>query len=526
MFKVFNEDKGKLEWKLWVVLLIEFLGTFIMVFEIIAPSAFGLGKDWSGMDVSQAWINFNDIYGIIFGSYFMKAFWVAGFILLLIFLLRNISVNLNPAVTMSEVATGEHSWTKGLAMIATQFAAGILAGEVAWAISDAMGIWNGTDSVSTSSLDAVYPRFITSTTEQQLFGLNGLDSFEDSGTYIDWNENQAMGWGDWWYGIISYLLEFAFTFALVSSVIYASKNRMTHPFVITGTVLIAVVLGIHTNNIALNPARLMGAAIPTQIHGGDETLQYSWIFLSGEVSAVLLVFFIESKRKEKEGSTVPAIKKELGLVASEVAITRVRYEWVLAGNKQLERMNRNELVSAAEAIKAPINSKGNRDQVELDIIEHLIFGLESGKKFKKSVQPVNSKPEKTTEKLITEEKKLTPKKLSKEDKQKREAKRALAQKKASKLAKDESNITLDDIKKLKLTDVFGVGPKIQEYYNVNGLTDMVLLSKKNPNTLTKKFVNGLPALKSWTFEMKEEKIKNNINEAKFIVEAITKANKK
>ncbi len=63
--------------------------------------------------------------------------------------------------------------------------------------------------------------------------------------------------------------------------------------------MLVVTLGIHTNNVALNPARLIAPAVVSQLMGGAHTLQYVLIFLAGELLAVLLVARTAGKREYK-----------------------------------------------------------------------------------------------------------------------------------------------------------------------------------------------------------------------------------
>jgi nucleotidyltransferase/DNA polymerase involved in DNA repair len=95
--------------------------------------------------------------------------------------------------------------------------------------------------------------------------------------------------------------------------------------------------------------------------------------------------------------------------------------------------------------------------------------------------------------------------------------RAAAKAKLAKTMEGDSKISLEQIKKLKLTDIFGVGVKTQEYFIENGITDMVKLSNKDVTKLTKKFIEGLPALRSFTYEMKEAKLHSIFEEAKHVV---------
>ncbi len=358
-FKYFDTEKGKNVFKLWVVLLIEFIGTFLMVFEIIAPSSFDLGS--------------NDVYSVIFGSFFMKAFWVSAFILLLIYLLRNISVNLNPAVTLSEVATGHHNWTKAFWMILIQFLGAFCASETAYFIANAAGTWDA--SVAENSvLDAIYPVLRFSSMEQQLLSLDSsYINFLEPGFKLDTYKEGA-------YLIILFAIEALYTFVLISSVIWGSKyiSNSLRPLIIFGTLLIIITLGIHTNNIALNPARLMAPAISSQLHGGAKTLQFSWVFLFGELFAVMLVFYIESIKNKKVGNTVSEMKKVIKNISYDRIILEAKYDWSLKGNKPIEKMNLEELKATAKKLKieSKIADLKNKAEIENVIFEHLIFDLD------------------------------------------------------------------------------------------------------------------------------------------------------
>ncbi len=118
-------------------------------------------------------------------------------------------------------------------------------------------------------------------------------------------------------------------------------------------------------------------------------------------------------------------------------------------------------------------------------------------------------------------KKVEEPKISKEEQAKRDAEREKLRKKIAK-QNEGKKITAAALKAMKLTDLYGIGPKRDEYFQKNGIKDIVALSKKNPNTLTKAFIEGLPALTSWTPEMKKDAIVANIAEADFMVNDLVK----
>ncbi|NQX83216.1 MAG: aquaporin [Mycoplasmataceae bacterium] len=368
MFKVYNDIKEKEVWRFWVILLFELIGTFLLVFEIISPSTLNLD--------SKLW------YQMIFGTYIMKAFWVAGFTLILIYIYKFVSVNLNPVITLSEIAIGHNTWIRGIFMIVVQIIGALCAAEFAHFLAVQIGTWEP----GNSTLDAVYPRFIISSTGQNWFGLDStyIDFLNGGGTWIS-ASSKTMKWSEWLFILVPYLIEFLFTFGLIASIIYSKKitqiygkkiNDYWRPILVFGALMVFITFGLHTNNISLNPVRLYAPAIVSQFHGGAKTLQFTWIFLFGEMSAVLLVFFIEGKRNEKDNNLSLILQKELRFASTEAIVIKTKYDWVLNGNKQLEKMTKKELLKTAEKIKALHSPKGTRDEIEYDIIEFLIFGNE------------------------------------------------------------------------------------------------------------------------------------------------------
>ncbi len=291
-FKYLNKNSNELHWKLWVVLLVEVIGTFFMVFEIILPSAIALGD--STMNNLPHWLNTG--YNIIFGTYIMKAFWVTGFILLLIYICRKVSVNLNPAVTLSEAVSGHHTWGKAFSMIGIQFLGAFAAASFALGCSHWSGAWDATMSSNNvgTALDGVQPRFLVGQLSdysfQHLFGWNKTSLIPESNIPLQLAISPLL-----------IIIEAAFTFALISTVIYFPKaGKITEkwrPLLIAIPLTITVCIGIHTDNIALNPARLIAPAVVSTVAGGPNSMQWIWVFLSGELIAVGVVGLIEYWRK-------------------------------------------------------------------------------------------------------------------------------------------------------------------------------------------------------------------------------------
>lgn len=276
-------NKKYRNWK--TILLAELIGTYLLTLWIILPSTVGFDS-------------MNNWWGYIWTLMFMKALWVAAFIVLIVYVLRYISVNLNPAVTIAEIAKGNDKLPIGLAKINIQFAGGIMAGFTA------LGLAILTDN-SSSNLDAISPlvRYYD-------FGNLGTSGWYDnpilSKSYSDFNGGQGA------FVMSSMVLEFIYTFALLASVFYWQKSvsHNMRPIVIGLIVWVAVTLGLRTNNIALNPARLIGPAIARTVGVNSGHLvsssivpinytDWMWVYLISELSAASVFAMIELNKRKK-----------------------------------------------------------------------------------------------------------------------------------------------------------------------------------------------------------------------------------
>ncbi len=436
MFRRLDKVQNKKVWRLWFVLLIEFIGTFAMVFEIIAPSALQLDQ--------FAW------YQNIFGTYIMKAFWVAGFILILIFLLRWVSVNLNPAVTLSEVAVGNTSKQQAAWMILFQFAAAFLAAYAAFWMGTNMEMFNtaaaannyiGSTDYSAFNADAVYPVLRLSGNEQAWFGDMSwyTDYFKvNHGVAVDSLNGTFTLWGASWeknssalgFLGITFLLEMIYTWLLCWSVVGAKKvSHNARPFLIFAVLMVVVALGIHTNNIALNPARLVGPAVVTAAVGGVNTLPYVLVFLFGELAAVLLIAKTAGRREYREAvkakkagvvlseaSDIEAFKNDVKTaviaIQNDVANTKANYKWVLEGNNPIETMDKEELLKNIKAKKADKLIEETLDIKELrkEFTLFLALGSKGFENAKKEAAAKEAESKKESKKDKKGAKKVAPKK--------------------------------------------------------------------------------------------------------------------
>lgn len=468
MFRRLDKVQNKKVWRLPIILLAELIGTFLMVFEIIAPSALNLSAN-------TVW------YDKIFGTFFMKAFWVAGFILILILLLRWISVNLNPAVTLAEMAVGNTSKQQGAWMIAIQFVGAFLAAYAGYWMGTHMDVFNGAGTLATSTaawvdgqstLDAVYPILKLSQNEVEWLsatnnllvafpGVTGtLDATTgawtpDAGIFTLWTQGVngfALNSTAWAFIAITFALETIYTWLLLWSIVGARKvSNGARPFLIFLVLMLVVTLGIHTNNVALNPARLIAPAVVSQLMGGAHTLQYVLIFLAGELLAVLLVARTAGKREYKaavKGGVVAGtvtgndeifkseVKVGVLAIRNDVEGTKGRYKWVLDGNAPIESMTKEELESAITKAKADkvINTSLDLKEVKKEFSLFLGLGAAGYKSAKKELEDAIS----NHNDLIANEKAKASKKNSKKEESKEEtakeetAKKAAPTKKAAK----------------------------------------------------------------------------------------------
>ncbi len=426
--------KPKKIWALGLVLLVELIGTFLMVFEIIAPSALQLEQfEW---------------YNQVFGTYLMKAFWVAGFILILIFLLRWCSVNLNPAVTLAEVATGHVKKERAAWMIVIQVAGATLAAYAAYWMGANMEVFNaGVLShnsqyyLGTYTLDAVFPVLQLSQNELSWIGDATTNQWiadgvmTSTGKFVvaptghngdisamtaffglwdaEWGYNStALAWL-----AVVVAIEFVFTWLLLWSVVGAKRvSHNARPFLIFAVLMVVVTLGIHTNNIALNPARLVGPAVIAQVTGGAHTMQYVPFFLAGELLAVLAVAKTAGRREMKAAkaayketglfttvgtgvvtdSAVAAIKadeeafkadiRDVVLhIQEDLEIVKARYKWVLEGKDPIETMTLEEVQAAIKAKKATgvIDTEQPVTVLRKEFAKYLGYGEAQYKELKK-----------------------------------------------------------------------------------------------------------------------------------------------
>ncbi|NQX83254.1 MAG: aquaporin [Mycoplasmataceae bacterium] len=274
--------------KRWdIILLTEFLGTIALVLWIILPSAMAFSNPSAHTKNIEFWNGFSKIWELIF----MKAFWVISFIIVIVYLLRYISVNLNPVVTIAEIAKKNDSVELGLMKISVQMFGGIIAGFIAADIAKSMNLIEPVD------LDAVHPRLMmydwTNINPDSFYNIINLENMKVPGMFL----------------VFSAFLEFAFTFGLIGSIFYFPKiSNKWRPLFLGIVIWIILCFGIRTNNIPLNPARLIGPALAHDVTSmfseglvtTESKMDWAVFYLIPEIAAAALFSAIERFKIKKK----------------------------------------------------------------------------------------------------------------------------------------------------------------------------------------------------------------------------------
>ncbi|BDV02493.1 MAG: hypothetical protein HPAVJP_3820 [Candidatus Hepatoplasma vulgare] len=290
----------KVEKKGWnksisAILVSEFLGTIALTLWIILPSTMAFTTPAAHQNNQDFWIAWSNIWSLMF----MKALWAALFVVFIVYLLRFISVNLNPAVTIAEIGYGNDTLKIGSLKIGAQILGGISAGFFAYLISDSMGLWNSADNAASyqTSLDAVYPVWTSYNWgdidyNTALYATKSYDEMDLGGLFVT----------------VSFFLEILYTGILIGGVfLFKNVTHFWRPIVVGVGVWLAVTLGIRSANISINPARMMGPAIAhdvmSSVTGVNGDVMYTiWIpfYLIAQIIAGLSFAFYGRKQINKK----------------------------------------------------------------------------------------------------------------------------------------------------------------------------------------------------------------------------------
>ena len=251
------------------IMLVELIGTFLLVSIIIAPLSVlkphgqntGFLKLWE----YKIWI----------------AIWISFGIFLLICMFGTVSANFNPAVTIVEIYAGNDTVRLGLGKIGVQFVGSLAAAFMAYGLAENAGTFD-----SNSTLGA-------STNKAEIW-------WEGSAKTV---LNDAEGY--WW--IIILLFESVGTFILLWTVFGTKhakhKNTLVKKSAYISLILVVVIwVNDSVGSPTINPSRTMMPAFVSQIMGGDaDAIANNSIHVVGQMIAALSYGMYVQK---KSGSTV------------------------------------------------------------------------------------------------------------------------------------------------------------------------------------------------------------------------------
>ncbi len=357
-FQWYDQAREKYQWKTWVVAVIEFIGTFLMTFMIIAPATFGL---YSAETYGNS--DFGQVIEEIFSFMFMRALWVAMGIWVLIILFNKISVNLNPAITISEMAAHNHLRAQGVVKILAQVSGGIVASYIALYLGIAwMGEVNSLDSIILGTHNFYQPN-----ADVQL-------GFMIDSKPIVLADHQA-------YIAVQFFMEFILTFLLLLAVFATDHvNWSLRSWILALALLVLVSIGIRTDNVALNPARLIGPAMASATynlnHAGAEidaaALTALPLILIAELSAALLMYFIQGAMKTKFENRSTVKKDEIIQLAwAKILALEVIIDDGSVNKKTLYEMSSKELYKKAKNL----GIDKIEDVPDVDLIDKISFVL-------------------------------------------------------------------------------------------------------------------------------------------------------
>lgn len=461
MFRRTDKVKNIRVWRLWIILLFELIGTALLIFLLVAPSALNLADN-------TTW------YSNVFGDMFVtQALWIAGSILIISLLFGWVSADANPIVTLARVARGQRNGQEAFWIISFQLIGAFAAAFAAyWIGSGHIDTIFGTAGVANTdgTFGSLIPFLQLSGNEMDWFAGSAIadNALTNGGFIVNQGNDVFELWNTSWanaeaysFYAITILLEGIFTWAFVSALV-GSKNekKNSRPFLAFIVLMIVLTLGVHTNNVALNPLRVIAPSMIATAHGATGYIGYSIIFVAGQLFGLLLVVKGFAKRNVKAGkvsatksrifagSGIEAFKSEVKssiiTIKNELTATKGRYKWALEGNDPIETMGKEDLLAAIKANKADktLNLEADIKELRNDFALFLALGGDKGFKAAKEEE---AKAEKEAEEAA---KKATEKPASKKEEKKEDKKSSKkASKKESKKEDKPAKVEKADAKK-------------------------------------------------------------------------------
>ncbi len=448
MFRRTDKVKNIREWRLWIILLFELIGTALLVFLLIAPSALNLAAN-------TTW------YADIFDMFVAQAVWIAGSILVVTILFGWVSADANPVVTLARVARGQRNGQQAFWIISFQMIGAFAAAYGAFYLGNGHLdlIFSGATTATDGTLGSLLPMLQLSGNEIEWFGNlswvianvnpDGFIVFAPiagkAGIFNLWATSGADAYA---FLAITFAMEALLTWIFLSALVGSKKENKNSRVILTFIVLVIILtIGAHTNNVSLNPVRTLAPAIIAVTAGSADPLYiaYAVFFVAGQLVAVLLVAKGFAKRNNKaiksgkapsrlaivSGSNVEAFKAEVKAsvlaVKNELSATKGKYKWALEGNDPIETMGKEDLLAAIKANKA---DKTLDLEADIKVLrnEFALFLATGGDKGYKAAKAEEAEAQAAAEKAAKEE--ANPKKAGKGSKKVSKKEAAQAEKEA------------------------------------------------------------------------------------------------
>ncbi len=294
-FKTLCPIKKQIIWRTWVVLLVEAIGTFILVFGILAISALSFENSAHHSSNESFWKGIESI----FTWFIVVALYVGILIYILLLLFRNVSANFNPVVTVIEIYTKKDTPKLGAYKITVQMTFALAAAFFIYGVSNWTGIWDSQSSADLEhTLGAVYPYF-------KSWNWSDLSGGHYAVTFTDYTIESFL----YWVAII--LIETIFIFIALTQIFWVKLSKNLHSIWVALVFVILITVGLRFSTVSLNPARMFAPAIVTEILGGNNTLQFAWIYFAGQAFGVAIFIQLD---KIKRANDKP--KKRISLFAT------------------------------------------------------------------------------------------------------------------------------------------------------------------------------------------------------------------
>lgn len=271
-------------------LISEAVGTFLFVFMLIAPTVFHFSSAGDMGLYGEA----GETLQKVFNTFIVRSLYLVLGFLILVYTFKKFSAQFNPAVTIiSMVKKTDEVWM-GISKIFLQFGSSFAAAFLIQYFADISNQWD-----SNQSLDSVVPNLLHYDWGSN-FDLPSGTLIVDNNLLLSQGNQYAFDVDKTWYKASLVFVEAFLLFMLLGSIFWGKKLSLKfRPIIIAGAFLILVSLGMRFETISLNPARLVAPAVVSDFKEGLNTYDTIWIFITGQLIAILLFGVIEFFKKDK-----------------------------------------------------------------------------------------------------------------------------------------------------------------------------------------------------------------------------------